>query len=87
VAGANTAVWGDIYLANREALCAAIDQAVGRLVEVRAALQAGDREAIAVWNERARADREALQAGEAQATAAGSERARGDRDAPPGPDS
>ncbi len=81
VAGANTAVWGDIYLANREALCTAIDQAVGRLVEVRAALQAGDREAIAVWNERARADREALQAGEAQVTAAGSELACADREA------
>jgi prephenate dehydrogenase len=60
VAGANTAVWGDIYLANRHALIAAIDEAVGRLTEVRAALQAGDAQAISTWNEQARADRETL---------------------------
>ena len=60
VAGANTAVWGDIYLANREALAAAIDEAVGRLAEVRATLQAGDAPAIAEWNERAGVDRETL---------------------------
>ncbi len=60
VAGANTEVWRDIYLANREALGAAIDEAVGRLAEVRAALQADDAQAIAAWNERARMDRETL---------------------------
>ncbi len=60
VAGANTAVWRDIYLANSDALVAAIDEAVGRLAEVRATLQAGDAQAIAAWNERAGADRETL---------------------------
>ncbi len=60
VAGANTEVWRDIYLANREALGAAIDEAVGRLAEVRATLRAGDAQAIAAWNERARVDRETL---------------------------
>jgi prephenate dehydrogenase len=60
VAGANTEVWRDIYLANRYALGAAIDEAVGRLAEVRAALQAGDSQALAAWNERARVDREKL---------------------------
>jgi prephenate dehydrogenase len=60
VAGANTEVWRDIYLANREALAAAIDEVVGRLAEVRAALQAGDAQTIAAWNERARVERETL---------------------------
>ncbi len=54
VAGANTAVWRDIYLANSEALVVAIDQAVGRLGKFRAALEAGDARAISAWNERAR---------------------------------
>jgi prephenate dehydrogenase len=60
VAGANTAVWTDIYLANRDALIAAIDETVGRLAEVRAMLEAGDARAISEWNEQARIDREAL---------------------------
>jgi prephenate dehydrogenase len=60
VAGANTAIWTDIYLANREALVAAIDEAVERLAEVRATLHSGDAQAIAAWNERARVDRETL---------------------------
>jgi prephenate dehydrogenase len=60
VAGANTAIWTDIYLANREALVAAIDDAVRRLGEVRAALAAADAEALAAWNERARGERERL---------------------------
>ena len=60
VAGANTAIWTDIYLANREALIAAIDEATGRLGEVRAALAAADAEALRAWNDRARAARQAL---------------------------
>ncbi len=60
VAGANTAVWRDIYLANREALGAALEEALRRLEEVRAALQAGDAQALVEWNERARVDRETL---------------------------
>ncbi len=60
VAGANTEVWRDIYLANSEALIVAIDEAVGRLAEVRAMLQARDAQAIAAWNERARVDRQTL---------------------------
>ena len=35
VAGANTAIWRDIYLANADALVAAIDDTVARLGEVR----------------------------------------------------
>ena len=40
VAGANTAIWRDIYLANADALIAAIDDATARLADVRAALAA-----------------------------------------------
>ena len=60
VAGANTAIWTDIYLANRDALIEAIDDLTGRLAQVRADLQAGDAQALRDWNERARAERETL---------------------------
>jgi prephenate dehydrogenase len=60
VAGANSAIWTDIYMANSDALVAAIDSFTERLAEVRAALLAGDAEAVAAWNDRARADREEL---------------------------
>jgi prephenate dehydrogenase len=60
VAGSNTAVWSEIYMDNRDALGVAIDDAVARLAAVRAALAAGDRDALVRWNEQASADREAL---------------------------
>ena len=60
VAGANGAIWTDIYLANRDALMAGIDETVDRLQQVRAALAAADASAVADWNESARADRDAL---------------------------
>jgi prephenate dehydrogenase len=60
VAGANTSIWTDIYMSNRDALLESIDRFAERLGEVRAALEAGDGEAVRAWNERARADREAL---------------------------
>ena len=60
VAGANTAIWTDIYLSNRDALIAGIDELTERLSEVRAALYEGDAAAVSAWNERARTDREAL---------------------------
>jgi prephenate dehydrogenase len=60
VAGSNTAIWRDIYLSNADALIAAIDDAVARLESVRTVLAAADGEAIAVWNESARADRRRL---------------------------
>jgi prephenate dehydrogenase len=60
VAGANGAIWPDIYLSNRDALVALIDEALARLGEVRGALAAADRDAIERWNEGARADRDAL---------------------------
>jgi prephenate dehydrogenase len=61
VAGANTAIWTDIYMSNRDELIVAIDKATKRLGDVRAALDRGDADALAQWNERARAERERLQ--------------------------
>ena len=43
VAGANSAIWTDIYLSNRDALIAAIDALRERLGEVRASLEAATR--------------------------------------------
>jgi prephenate dehydrogenase len=60
VAGANTAIWRDIYLANADALIAAIDDATARLADVRATLEAGDGAAVAAWNDGAREDRRRL---------------------------
>jgi prephenate dehydrogenase len=60
VAGANTAIWRDIYLANADSLIAAIDDASARLASVRAALAAGDGDAVAAWNDGARDDRRRL---------------------------
>jgi prephenate dehydrogenase len=54
VAGANTAIWRDIYLANSDALIGAIDDAMVRLATIRAALESGDGDAVASWNDDAR---------------------------------
>jgi prephenate dehydrogenase len=60
VAGANSAIWTDIYLSNRDALIASIDEFAERLKEIRATLHAGDAAAVRAWNDRARADRDAV---------------------------
>jgi prephenate dehydrogenase len=60
VAGANSAIWTDIYLSNSDALIAAIDDFAAQIADVRAKLEAGDGQAITAWNEAARADRETL---------------------------
>jgi prephenate dehydrogenase len=60
VAGANGAIWTDIYLSNRDALVQQLDETARRLAGVRDALEAADRDGIAAWNERAAADRRAL---------------------------
>jgi prephenate dehydrogenase len=60
VAGANTAIWRDIYLANSDALIAAIDDATARLAAVRTALERRDGDAVAEWNDGAREDRRRL---------------------------
>jgi prephenate dehydrogenase len=60
VAGANSAVWTDIYMSNRTALVDLLDEVARSLGEVRSALASGDAGALSAWNESARADREAL---------------------------
>ncbi len=60
VAGANTAIWTDIYLANADLLAEAIDAAIQELSGIRDALDAEDAQALADWNERAREQRERL---------------------------
>jgi prephenate dehydrogenase len=60
VAGAPTAIWRDIYIANADALGQALDIAIERLGEVRAALAHEDGEFIAAWNDAARDDRRRL---------------------------
>ena len=60
VAGANLAQWRDIMLANRDALAGQIDGVQRRLAEVRAALEAGDAEALLAFQEAAAGERRAL---------------------------
>jgi prephenate dehydrogenase len=63
VAGANRAIWTDIYTANRDSLLVAIDQLSVRLQEVRAMLTSEDTAAVGAWIERARGDRDVLLGG------------------------
>ncbi len=60
VAGANPAIWTDIYSANREAIAAEIDETVDRLRHVAAALRSDDDQTVATWNDVARDDRRRL---------------------------
>ncbi len=63
VAGSNTAIWGDIYMANRDMLSAAIGDAIAALSAVRDSLDSGDRDALESWSERAGSDRARLNRG------------------------
>jgi len=60
VAGANSAIWTDIYLANRHAIAEEIDAAVESLRQAAETLRSGDGEALTAWNEAALADRRRL---------------------------
>jgi prephenate dehydrogenase len=60
VAGANSAIWTDIYLSNARAIAAAIDEGRERLAEVAGMLRAGDSAGLTEWNERAREQRKRL---------------------------
>jgi prephenate dehydrogenase len=64
VAGAPSAIWTDIYLSNRDALTAEIDQTIARLQQIRAGLTDGDSGAVTAWNDDAAADRRRLLEGE-----------------------
>jgi prephenate dehydrogenase len=60
VAGANTAIWTDIYISNGDLLVEALDGTIEELSGVRDALRSGNAEALTAWNERARGERERL---------------------------
>jgi len=60
VAGANTAIWTDIYMSNGDLLAEALERAIDELESVRHSLRGGDAQALAAWNERARTEREQL---------------------------
>jgi prephenate dehydrogenase len=60
VAGANSAIWTDIYISNRDALIEQIDEATRRLGDVRASLAGADAAAVADWNAHAGEDRRRL---------------------------
>ena len=53
VAGANPAIWGDIFAGNREAVASEIDGVIARLGETAELLRAGDRDAVGAWHEQA----------------------------------
>ena len=65
VAGANPAIWADIFATNSDAVAAEIDAVVARLREAAELLRANDSEAVAEWHRGARDDRRALLEGEA----------------------
>ncbi len=60
VAGASSGIWTDIYLSNRDALAARIDDTIARLQAVRDALGTADAGAITEWNDAAADDRRRL---------------------------
>jgi prephenate dehydrogenase len=53
VAGANTQMWTDIYMSNRDALITSLDEAISRLQTVRDKLADGDAPELSRWNDEA----------------------------------
>jgi prephenate dehydrogenase len=63
VAGANPAIWGDIFAGNREAVASEIDAVIARLTEAADLLRSGNRSEVTAWHERAgRSRRELIEA-------------------------
>ncbi len=60
VAGANPAIWGDIFATNREAVAAEIDAVVDRLDAAAQLIRSGDAEGVAEWHGAAGEDRRRL---------------------------
>src|SRR6478752_820882 len=60
VAGANPAIWGDIFSTNREAVAREIDGAAERLREAAEVIRSGDGDRVAAWHGAARNDRRRL---------------------------
>src|SRR3954454_17199937 len=53
VAGANPAIWGDIFAGNREAVASEIEAAVARLTEAAELIRSGKRDAVTAWHGKA----------------------------------
>jgi prephenate dehydrogenase len=62
VAGANSGIWTDIYLSNRDALVPVLEDAIARLTGVREMLARGEANQLTQWNEAAGDDRRRLMA-------------------------
>ena len=60
VAGANPAIWGDIFATNREAVAREVDAVSERLREAAELIRAGDAERVGAWHGAAREDRRRL---------------------------
>jgi prephenate dehydrogenase len=60
VAGANPAIWGDIFATNREAVAEAVEGVSARLQEAAQLIRDGDRDAVAAWHAAAAGDRRRL---------------------------
>ncbi|MGE5282980.1 MAG: prephenate dehydrogenase/arogenate dehydrogenase family protein [Chloroflexota bacterium] len=60
VAGANPAIWGDIFASNREAVADAVEAVARRLGAAAELIRSGEREAVAEWHSAAAADRRRL---------------------------
>jgi prephenate dehydrogenase len=60
VAGANPAIWGDIFASNREAVAEATEAVAAKLREAAALIRDGGRETVAEWHASAAADRRRL---------------------------
>jgi prephenate dehydrogenase len=60
VAGANPAIWGDIFASNREAVAEAVDAVAARLRDAAELIREGERDAVAEWHAGAAADRRRL---------------------------
>ncbi|HSI80053.1 MAG TPA: prephenate dehydrogenase/arogenate dehydrogenase family protein [Solirubrobacterales bacterium] len=60
VAGANPAIWADIFASNREAVAGEIDALAERLRDGASLIRSGDSGAIRDWHEAAAADRRRL---------------------------
>ena len=60
VAGANPAIWGDIFAANREAVAREVEAVSERLREAAELIRSGDAERVGAWHGAAREDRQRL---------------------------
>jgi prephenate dehydrogenase len=60
VAGANPAIWGDIFASNSAAVAEAVDAVAERLREAAELIRVGERDAVAEWHAGAAADRRRL---------------------------